>query len=161
VDYNRGILEFTLALTIKNRRAARVLALQALYELDSTSHSIEQVMIERLQENQIEDDLRIFAYKLINGVRDNHVRIDRVIQQYAPEWPLDQVALIDRNLLRIAVYEFAILGETPTKVAINEAVDLAKEFGSESASRFVNGVLGALVADEAQMRITLEDGINT
>ena len=70
--------------------------------------------------------------------------LDKLIQRYAPEWPVDQMAVVDRNVLRIAIYEFSISRGTPTKVAINEAVELAKLFGSDSAPRFVNGVLGAL-----------------
>lgn len=143
-------------MTVKNRHPARVLALQALYELDCTAHPIEQVMTERLHENQIADDLRIFTYQLLNGVLEHKQRIDQVIQQYAAEWPLDQVAIVDRNILRIAIYEFAIWRDTPTKVAINEAVELAKAFGSESASRFVNGVLGTLSAHEGEVRAMLE-----
>lgn len=143
-------------MTVNNRRPARVVALQALYELDCTQHPIEQVMTERFHENQIGDDLRIFTYRLLNGVLEHKGRIDQVIQQYAPDWPLEQVAIVDRNILRIAIYEFAIWRDTPAKVAINEAVELAKEFGSESASRFVNGVLGALAAHETEVRATLE-----
>lgn len=123
--------------------------------MDTTAHPIDAVMNERLAENQIDDDMRMFTYKLINGAWDNRDRIDRIVQAAAPEWPLDQVAIIDRNLLRIAIFECAIWGETPIKVAINEAVDLAKEFGSESASRFVNGVLGTLVEDETALKAML------
>jgi N utilization substance protein B len=75
-----------------------------------------------------------------------------MIHLHAPEWPLGQMALIDRNVLRMAIWEFAIDGSTPTKVAINEAVELAKHFGSESSARFVNGVLGTLAAKETSLR---------
>lgn len=142
-------------MTTLNRRLARVIALQALYELDTTTHSIEAVMTERLAENQTDEELRKVIYQLVGGVRDSQAKIDRLIQHSAPEWPLDQVAVIDRNLIRMAIYECAIWGETPIKVAINEAVDLAKDYGSESASRFVNGVLGALVANEDELRAVL------
>ncbi len=143
-------------MTTKNRRPARKVALQALYELDCTHHPIEQVVSLRLDDNQMDGDLRLYTYQIIHGVLDRKLDIDRVIQRFAPEWPLDQVAIIDRNLLRIAIYEFAISRNTPAKVAINEAVDLAKEFGSESASRFVNGVLGALMVHEAELGAMLE-----
>ena len=89
-----------------------------------------------------------FASRLIVGILKYQERMDTIISRYAPEWPLDQMAVIDRNILRIAIYEFLIDGETPVKVAINEAVELAKTYGSDSAPRFVNGVLGTL-ADEA------------
>ncbi|MFN2291384.1 MAG: transcription antitermination factor NusB, partial [Anaerolineae bacterium] len=75
--------------------------------------------------------------------------LDRLIGEYAPEWPVDQIAIIDRNILRIAIYEILVGDDTPTKVAINEAVELAKEYGSDSSGRFVNGVLGSLVAKES------------
>ncbi len=149
--------DYRSALTSQNRHAARELALQALYELDCTTHPIEQVMQERLSENQIDEDVRIFTYQLINGVLENKSRLDTLIQQYATEWPLDQVAIIDRNILRIAFFEFAIVRDTPAKVIFNEAVELAKEFGADNAPRFVNGVLGALSDNETEARTQLED----
>jgi N utilization substance protein B len=85
-----------------------------------------------------------YSSSLVLGVIRYQDILDHYIQKHAPEWPLDQVALVDRNLLRMALYEFTV-GEIPTKVAINEAVELAKTFGADSAPRFVNGVLGALV----------------
>lgn len=106
-------------------------------------------MAARLDEAvDLTDDVRLFAHRLVNGVLNQRARLDALIQQYAPEWPLEQMAIIDRNILRIAIYEFALTGETPIKVAINEAIELAKDYGSESASRFVNGVLGALAVHE-------------
>ena len=83
---------------------------------------------------------------LVSGVLDYHAELDRLIHRYAAEWPIDQVAVIDRNILRLALYEFAVSKDIPLKVAINEAVELAKIYGSDSTPRFVNGVLGA-VAD--------------
>ncbi|MEP7286428.1 MAG: transcription antitermination factor NusB [Chloroflexota bacterium] len=145
----------------KNRRLARRMALQALYELDCTQHSVAGVMAARIEAeppDQLDDDLRLFTYRLVNGVLENKERLDVVIQQYAPEWPLNQMAIVDRNILRLAILEFAILKETPTKVAINEAVELAKEFGSDNAARFINGVLGTLTTHEVEMRTALEKG---
>ncbi len=141
----------------KNRRLARIIALQALYELDCTHHRIEDVMAARIEDQPtpLEEPLRLFAYRVVNGVWENRTRLDVVIQQFAPEWPFDQMALIDRNLLRMAIYEFAILRETPMRVAINEVIDLAKEYGSESTSRFVNGVLGALTAQGVDLQAAL------
>src|SRR5688572_28001923 len=110
----------------KNRRQARSLALQALYELDSTRHSVADVMAARLEEQPVPEDQRLFAFKIVNSVLAYKDRLDAVIQVHAPEWPLSQMAIVDRNILRIAIYEFAIWGETPIKVAINEAIELAK-----------------------------------
>lgn len=114
-------------------------------------------MAARIEEAaELTDDVRQFSYRLVHGVLEQRARLDALIQQYAPEWPLEQMAIIDRNILRIAIYEFALTGETPIKVAINEAIELAKDYGSESASRFVNGVLGALAVREHHV-----DGPNT
>ena len=112
-------------------------------------------MTARLEDEPLTGDLLTFAYKLVNGVLSNKERLDVVIQRYAPEWPLNQMAIVDRNILRIAIFEFAILDETPIKVAINEAIELAKDFGAESTSRFVNGVLGSLSSHESELRETL------
>lgn len=147
-------------MSAKNRRPARKLALQALYELDSTNHAVADVMPERLEETPLPDDQRQFAYKLVNGVLEYKDRLNVVIHEYAPEWPLNQMAVIDRNILRIAIYEFAILEQTPIKVAINEAIELAKDFGSESTSRFINGVLGTLAAKEDELRVELAKGVH-
>ena len=136
-----------------------MVALQALYELDSTHHTVADVMAARLEEQSLSDDLRQFAYELVNGVLAYKDRLDAVIQVHAPEWPLSQMAVVDRNVLRIAIYEFAIGQDTPVKVAINEAIELAKDFGSDSASRFINGVLGALAAHEAELRATLKEDV--
>lgn len=87
-----------------------------------------------------------FATRLVEGVLEHRPDLDRVITGIATDWPLDQMAIIDRNILRIAVFEIMVDHETPVKVAINEAVELAKCFGSDSSQRFVNGVLGTLVS---------------
>jgi N utilization substance protein B len=129
---------------VKVRRRSRILALQALYEIDTTHHPAGTVLDQRLAEDPLPDDGEAFARELITGVMKHRAELDELIQRYAPEWPVDQMAVVDRNVLRIAIYEFLISKATPIKVAINEAVELAKLFGSDSAPRFVNGVLGAL-----------------
>ncbi len=129
---------------MKVRRRSRILALQALYEIDTTHHPVGTVLDQRLAEDPLPDEGEAFARELIAGVMKHQAELDELIQHYAPEWPVDQMAVVDRNVLRIAIYEFSISKVTPIKVAINEAVELAKLFGSDSAPRFVNGVLGAL-----------------
>jgi len=129
---------------VKVRRRSRILALQALYEIDTTHHPVGTVLDQRLAEDPLPDEGVAFARELITGVMKHQAELDELIQHYAPEWPVDQMAVVDRNVLRIAIYEFSISKATPIKVAINEAVELAKLFGSDSAPRFVNGVLGAL-----------------
>jgi N utilization substance protein B len=106
----------------------------------------------RLAEQPIEEAGEEFATKLLRGVLEHQRGMDRVIARYAPEWPLDQMAVIDRNVLRIVIFEFLVDDETPVKVAINEAVELAKLYGSDSAPRFINGVLGTLADKIPQLR---------
>lgn len=129
---------------MKARRRARRVTLEVLYEYDIVEHRPGEVLKRRLDENQIEQAGAEFASQLVQGVIANLENMDVLIARYAPEWPLDQMAVIDRNILRIAIFEFLVSDETPVKVAINEAVELAKTYGSDSAPRFVNGVLGTL-----------------
>lgn len=136
---------------MKSRTRARGLALQALYEIDIANHPPAEVLEQRLEENQLSDDLANFARQIIFGVLPLVHELDHIIARYAPEWPLDQIAVIDRNILRLACWELAVKGETPVKVAINEAVELAKLYGSDSAPRFVNGVLGSLAEHQHEI----------
>jgi len=130
---------------MKARTRARGLALQVLYEIDLAGHSPAEVLKERLEEEPLSEELEEFARQIVFGVLPIREQLDIILTKYAPEWPLDQVAIIDRNILRMATWEVAVKKETPVKVAINEAVELAKQYGSDSAFRFVNGVLGSLV----------------
>ena len=148
------------------RRRARILALLALYEADTSRHLPEEAL-ERLAaeglgpdpEAAAEDDIPVsreperedvaaFARRLVAGVQAHRPAIDAIIAQAAPQFPVEDVAVIDRNVLRLAVYEVLFDNETPVRAAVNEAVDLAKTFGSESAPQFVDGVLGT-VSDKA------------
>ncbi len=144
---------------MKSRTRARSLALQVLYEVDLTDHLPGVVLEQRLAEMQpggqvvLTDDLVEFARQIIAGILPIASKMDDVIAACAPEWPFDQIAAIDRNILRIAMWEFAISMQTPVKVAINEAVELAKLYGSESAPRFINGVLGSLADREQEIRL--------
>ena len=131
------------------RHRARVIALQALFEIDCTQHHPAVVVDRRLEDAELPDIGAQFATELVTGVHDRQGELDALIARYAPEWPVDQIATIDRNILRLAIYEILMREDTPVKVAINEAVELAKEFGSDSSGRFVNGVLGSLVSAEA------------
>jgi N utilization substance protein B len=131
------------------RHRARIAALQALYEIDCSGHSPTVAVGQRLEETDLPEPGAEFARELVQGVSNHREQLDVLIGRYAPEWPVDQIAVIDRNVLRISIYEILMCDDTPTKVAINEAVELAKQFGSDSSGRFVNGVLGSLVAKEA------------
>ncbi len=129
---------------MKSRTKARSVALQVLYEIDLTGHLPGDALSARLEEDPLEANLADFTSQIVYGVYPLIEKLDNFIAQHAPEWPLDQVAVVDRNILRIALWEFAVAGCTPVKVAINEAIEMAKLFGSDSTPRFVNGVLGAL-----------------
>lgn len=133
---------------MKPRHRGRMAVLQALYEIDCTGHSPGVVIGRLLAEAQLPPEVDQFASDLAHGVTSNLEWLDELIGRYAPEWPVDQIAIIDRNVLRIAIYEILSGVDTPVKVAINEAVELAKQFGSDSSGRFVNGVLGTLVSQE-------------
>ena len=141
---------------MKPRTRARALALQVLYEVDIANHPPAEVFRSRLEETPLSDELSDFARRIIFGILPLTYNLDQIIAKYAPEWPFDQVAAIDRNILRMALWEFAVFHETPLKVAINEAVELAKEFGSDSAPRFVNGVLGALADHQHEIQQALQ-----
>ena len=129
---------------MKSRTRARSIALQVLYEYDLTGHSPYTSLQQRIEDEELDDSLKEFSQTIINGIMPIVKQLDQAISRHAPEWPLDQVATIDRNIIRIALWEFGVEQCTPVKVAINEAVELAKIFGSDSTPRFVNGVLGSL-----------------
>jgi N utilization substance protein B len=128
------------------RREARALALQALFEVDCASHKAEDSLDRLLQESSLPDETVGFTRDLVTSVLGDRKAIDALIQRFAPAWPLQQLSIVDRNILRLAVHE--LLSEaSPAKVAINEAVELAKAFGADSSPRFVNGVLGSIYTD--------------
>ncbi|MCU0475098.1 MAG: transcription antitermination factor NusB [Anaerolineae bacterium] len=130
---------------------SRVLALQALYELDMTGHPMGEVMNslnQRLDRTTLEDDVTVYASRLVEGVLRYREGLDAAIQPFAPEFPVRHLAAIDRCILRLAVYEYAIANWVPVGVAIDEAVSLAKQYGADSSARFVNGVLGNLMDRE-------------
>jgi transcription antitermination protein NusB len=142
---------------MKPRTRARSLALQVLYEVDIANHPPGEIYKLRLEESPLPEDVAEFARQIIFGVLPITQTLDHLIAKYAPEWPLEQIAAIDRNILRMALWEFAVYGGTPLKVAINEAVELAKLFGSDSAPRFVNGVLGALVEHQSEIQQAVQN----
>ena len=142
---------------MKVRRRARAVVLQTLYELDFTDHNPKIALEIRLEEHSLPEAAEVFAKSLAMGVQTYKTYLDSVVGDLAPEWPIEQIAAVDRNVLRIAIYELLFEPEIPPKVAINEAVELAKMFGSESSPRFVNGVLGSLVSrDRAKIRERLK-----
>ena len=131
--------------TLNSRRLTRCVALQALSEVDCVSHSLDQVLSDRRENHELSPRANEFLTCITEGVLENLHELDKIIAEFAPSWPISHMSVIDRNLLRMAIYEMTIRDDTPPKVAINEAVELAKVFGSESSPRFVNGVLGSVM----------------
>ena len=128
------------------RRRARAVALQAMYEIDTTRHEAEKVLGRLLAEENLSGDNTAFVRQMVKQVVEHQEEIDGNIQRFAPTWPVEQLSAIDRNILRLAISEILFDNRVIIKVAINEAVELAKKFGSESSSKFVNGVLGSISA---------------
>ena len=132
---------------MSNRHLARSIAMQALFEWDFNDQSkdaLPEITERDLQEFGPGLDEVDFAKAIVAGVQKNLKEIDKLIVKYAPQWPIEQITIIDRNILRIGIYELQFNNEVPPKVAINEAIELAKNFGGPSSGRFVNGVLGAI-----------------
>ena len=142
---------------MKPRTRARGVALQVLYEIDLVDHPLGETLQYRLKEAKLEKRLADFVISIVQGVWPLKKQLDQFIAEHAPEWPLDQIAIIDRNILRISLWEFAVHKKTPVKVAINEAVELSKTYGSDSSSRFVNGVLGSLVERQDELQKIFEN----
>jgi N utilization substance protein B len=126
------------------RHKARILALQALYEVDSVARNPESAIARLLAETAIAPDISEFSRELVVGTVKNRDEIDRHIVKYAPAYPVEQLAIIDRNILRLAIFEILFDNRVPVKVIVNEAVELAKSFGSGSSAKFINGVLGSV-----------------
>ena len=119
--------------------------MQLLYELDCTRHSLENGLGHLLKEDKLSKEKSIFVVSIVKGVLDNKKEIDDIIERFASAFPVEQMAVIDRNILRIAIFEIIFNDDTPFKVAIDEAVELSKIFGSNVSPRLVNGVLGSIV----------------
>jgi N utilization substance protein B len=128
------------------RRKARTIALQALYELDCSCHQSNEALDRLLEEKPLPAEAAEFARSLVTSTLERKKDIDDVIRRFAPAFPVEQIAPIDRNILRLAIFEVLFDNRVPVKVAINEAVELAKKFGSDNSQKFVNGVLGSVAS---------------
>ncbi len=120
------------------------MALQALFERDTVGHPPEQTIAREVARLPAIEGVNRFALELVNGVLDNEKTIDKTIGDTAPAFPVEQMAAVDRNILRLAIYEILIDNNVPMRAAINEAVELAKEYGGENSPKFINGVLGSV-----------------
>jgi N utilization substance protein B len=126
------------------RRKARVAALQALYEADLSRHETMAALERLCVEERLTEAQAVFARELVEGVIEQRDAIDDVIHQAAPQWPVEQLSAVDRNILRLAIREILMNNGAPIRAAINEAVELAKSFGSDNSAKFINGVLGSV-----------------
>ena len=144
------------------RSAARRIALQVLYEIDCSGHMVGDVIAARLKDEELPRRVEKYVRQIVGGVTANLAQLDTFIQRFASEFPLDQVAIIDRNILRLGVYELAAQQSTSINVIIAEAMELANIYGAEGSLRFVNGVLGAIAseatADNSPQLIVTENG---
>ncbi|MBU1348801.1 transcription antitermination factor NusB [Patescibacteria group bacterium] len=143
---------------MSNRHLARAVALQTLYEWDfHRGEKDTKVILERdLEEFAPELDEKDFARSIVTGVLAHKQDIDATITKFAPDWPLEKITTVDRNVLRIGTFELKFNDDIPSKVAINEAIELAKTFGGESSGKFVNGVLGAVFRNQIEQGIVKE-----
>jgi N utilization substance protein B len=129
------------------RRKARIAALQALYELDCTKHKVKEALARLRAEETLTQETLSFSEELVKGVLQHKSELDALIKKFAPAFPVEQMPIVDRNILRLAIFEILFNDKTPLKVVINEAIELAKEFGSDSSPRLINGVLGSITTE--------------
>jgi N utilization substance protein B len=134
------------------RRKARIAALQTLYELDCTKHKAEEALARLRAEEKLPQEAFIFSEEIVKGVLQHKPELDALIKKFAPAFPPEQMSVIDRNILRLAIFEILFDDRTPIKVAINEAIELAKGFGSDSSPRLINGVLGSITTEHGVER---------
>lgn len=134
------------------RHLSRVVALQSLYEIDAVEHAAGATVDRWAAEKEAGPAATAFAHQLVAGVLQEHEELDTLLQGSAPLYPIERIAPVDRAVLRLAIYELLHIPHTPPKVVINEAIELAKEFGGDTSSRFVNGVLGDIVERHPSVR---------
>lgn len=140
------------------RRRARIAALQALYELDCTKHKAEEALAHLRTGETLTKEALGFTEELVKGVLQNKSELDALITRFAPAFPAEQMSIVDRNILRLAILEILFSDKTPFKVAINEAVELAKAFGSDSSPRLINGVLGSITDKHDRKQVEPQQG---
>jgi N utilization substance protein B len=135
------------------RRKARTVALQALYEADASDHPVMETVDRLVAAENLAESTAKFAQELARGVAEHRAEIDRIIAKAAPLRPIDELAAIDRNVLRVAIYELVFDNRAPVAAVINEAVELARRFGTDNSSKFINGVLGSVSATAAHKAV--------
>jgi N utilization substance protein B len=129
------------------RHKSRIITLQVLYELDCSGHRTDDILSRLTTDQNISVDIADFVRHLITGVETNRNKIDETISKFAPAFPVKQISAIDRNILRIALFEMLFDGTVPVKAVINEAIELSKHFSSDTSPKFINGVLGSVAKE--------------
>ncbi len=129
------------------RRKARIAALQVLYELDCTRHKVEETSAHLRAGETLAQEALAFSEELVRGVLQHKSELDAIIGKFARAFPVEQMSIIDRNILRLAIFEILFGDKAPLKAAINEAIELAKDFGSDSSPRLINGILGSITTE--------------
>lgn len=142
---------------LTDRSLARRIALQVLYEMDCTEHKLGEVIDIRIRAQEVDSRTARYVTRLATGVIRMRSQLDAVLQGYAVDWPLESIAIVDRNVMRMALYEMAVIQTVTVSTAIDEAVGLANLFGTDSAPAFVNGVLGKVALDLERLRTQLLD----
>ena len=135
-----------------SRRLARETALQVLYQIDMTKNDVNTAIDYTLNQLAIRDDVIPFMKELVNGTLEHQVKADEIISKLSKDWNLERMATVDRNILRLALYEILFREDIPTSVSVNEAIELAKTFSNEESGKFVNGILGNVVEKIDQYR---------
>lgn len=143
---------------MRKRTQARGYALQLLYQIDMTEDPIDSIMVRFWQDVEQDSEVRDFATQLVRGTADNIEKIDDLIAEYSEHWKIGRMPAIDRNILRSAVYELLYRADIPPKVAINEAVELAKRFSTPDSGKFINGILDKLMSQRSASLATLRSG---
>lgn len=135
-----------------SRRLARETALQVLFQIDMTKANVEEAIESTMEQLVIRDDILPFLRQLVTGTIEYQEKVDEIITKLSRDWNLDRMATVDRNILRMALYELLYRDDIPKSVSVNEAIELAKIFGSEESSKFINGILGNVIENIAQYR---------
>lgn len=128
-----------------SRRRARQTAFQVLYQLDITKDSVEHALENPIENSGLDQPDQEFAHLLVRGVYQHLPEIDTLLERFTKDWSIERMTLVDRNIMRLALYEITQLGDVPVSVSVNEAVELAKNFSDDTAAKFINGVLGSVV----------------
>lgn len=147
------------------RRLAREIIVQSLYQMEmndvEVAEAVEMLIEEAADENETdrvitdENELKTYVVEHVNGVWEHKMAIDDMLEHYLKGWQMSRLSRVDRQILRLATFEMIFASDVPAKVAVNEAIDLAKHFGTEDSGKFVNGVLGKLIQDVDKLRAEL------